>query len=229
MCVAESFRRRKNVWHDANGKDTRTDGKDKWSDTMKLVVGLGNPTSQYKDTRHNVGFRVVDVLAGELSISVRKNKFDALCGDGVWRGRRVLLLKPQTFMNRSGSSVAKAMTFYKLEPDEVLVVMDDMAMELGRLRLRAAGSAGGHNGLGDIIAAIGTDKCHRLRIGIDAAGGGRAVGHVLGRFEMQQEEIVEKMLATAADAAKCWLTEGIDTAMNRHNTKKEDLENQDDN
>ncbi|HOB73625.1 MAG TPA: aminoacyl-tRNA hydrolase [Phycisphaerae bacterium] len=188
---------------------------------MKLVVGLGNPGGKYASTRHNVGFRVVDELARRHGIDVSRTGFSGLTGKGSIGGESVLLLKPGTFMNLSGRSVREAMTFYKLELPDLLVISDDMALPLGRLRLRKSGSAGGHNGLSSVIAELGDDGFGRLRIGIEQVSGARMVGHVLSPFTPQEEEVIGPAVARAADAVECWLADGMDTAMNRFN-KSED-------
>ena len=134
--------------------------------SMKLIVGLGNPGSKYDQTRHNVGFMVVDAFAERYGAKVRRKKFNALFEEISVEATKILLLKPQQYMNRSGHAVATAAGFYKLDPVDILVVTDDMALEVGRIRLRAKGSAGGHNGLKDIIARLGTQDFPRLRVGI---------------------------------------------------------------
>lgn len=188
---------------------------------MKLVVGLGNPGGKYAATRHNVGFRVVDELSRRHGIDLSRARFSGLVGNGAVGSEQVLLLKPGTFMNLSGRSVREAATFYKIEPTDLLVVSDDMALPLGRLRLRKAGSAGGHHGLASVIAELGTEAFTRLRIGIEQVAGERMVGHVLGAFTEREEELMGPAVLSAADAVECWLAEGIDTAMNRYN-KSED-------
>ncbi|GMV97077.1 MAG: aminoacyl-tRNA hydrolase [Phycisphaerae bacterium] len=188
---------------------------------MKLAVGLGNPGGKYEGTRHNVGFRVIDELARRHGIEVSRGRFSGLAGGGLIAGRPVLLLKPGTFMNLSGRSVREALAFHKLSPADLLVVSDDLALPLGRLRLRKGGSAGGHNGLTSVIQELGTDQFPRLRIGIGQVPGERMVGHVLGPFSREEEEIIGPALVLAADAVECWFADGIEQAMNRFN-KSED-------
>lgn len=188
---------------------------------MKLVVGLGNPGGKYASTRHNVGFRVVDELARRHAIDVNRTRFSGLTGTGSIGGTPVMLLKPGTYMNLSGQAVREAMTFHKLAGEDLLVVVDDMALPLGRLRLRTGGSAGGHNGLASIIQALGGDAFSRLRIGIEQVAGERMVGHVLSPFTRQEEEVIGPAVVRAVDAVECWLAEGIGAAMNRFN-KTED-------
>jgi PTH1 family peptidyl-tRNA hydrolase len=183
---------------------------------VKLIVGLGNPGPDYARTRHNVGFRVVDLLGQRFGVDLGSRKFAGYFGKGTIRGESVALLKPLTFMNRSGQAVLEARQFYRLENADLLVISDDVALELGRLRIRKAGSAGGHNGLSDIIARLGADDFPRLRMGIGRPPGNQ-VSYVLGPFAPDEEPVVEQMVARAADAAECWAVEGADAAMNKFN------------
>lgn len=184
---------------------------------MKLIVGLGNPGKEYANTRHNVGFRVVDLLGRRWNIEMLSEKFHAWFGSGNAGGERVVMLKPTTFMNRSGQAVMAAGKFYQLELADLLVVCDDVALEPGRLRIRKQGSAGGHNGLADIIQRLGNDAWCRLRIGIGDAPGAVRSSHVLGRFEADEVEMMDRAVCRAADAVETWLREGADAAMNRFN------------
>lgn len=195
---------------------------------MKLIVGLGNPGRQYVSTRHNVGFELIDRLAASIGwVStpgdfdrVARTKFDALFLDGSYAGERVALLKPMTFMNLSGKSVQQAMAFYQLQGPEVLVVLDDLALPVGRLRLRGSGSSGGHNGLNDIERQLGTKDYPRLRIGIDAAPDFvPSKEYVLGRFSDEQRKLLEPALSRAVDAVCVWIEKGTQTAMNRFNAE----------
>lgn len=183
---------------------------------MKVVVGVGNPGREYELTRHNVGFDVVDALARADRIVVAKRRFDALVGEGTAAGERVLLLKPQTFVNLSGHSVRQAVDFFKLTPGDVLVVCDDANLPLGRLRFRADGSSGGHNGLESIIACLGTEAFSRLRLGIDRAGEG-LVDHVLGRFSKAERAVMDEAMIDATRGVAMWLARGIDACMNEFN------------
>jgi PTH1 family peptidyl-tRNA hydrolase len=181
---------------------------------FRLIVGLGNPGRDYADTRHNVGFMVLDRLAAGAGASFRLEKKwqaeVAALGD-VW------LCKPQTYMNLSGASAGALGHFYKIEPARVLVVLDDMALPLGRLRLRESGSAGGHNGLTSIIEHFGTNAIPRLRVGIGAAEPGAATGHVLGRFAPAERPAVHDALSRAVEAIEFAQTQGLAAAMNRYN------------
>ena len=188
---------------------------------MKLIVGLGNPGQQHEHTRHNVGFVVLDRLARRFAPGeIARGKFHGAVLDAQINGQRILLLKPTTFMNRSGQSVAEAVRFYQMEPDSsLLVVVDDVALACGIIRLRSDGGAGGHNGLADIEQKLATQDYSRLRIGVDAPGDIPQANYVLGRFRPDQQELVEPAMETAVDAAVCWALHGIDEAMNRFNRR----------
>jgi peptidyl-tRNA hydrolase, PTH1 family len=190
---------------------------------MKLFVGLGNPGSEYVGSRHNVGFEVIDTLAGKLNVaSPAKTKFQGLIVDGLLpNGEKVMLLKPMTYMNNSGRSVQAAVAFYQLPLEDLLIVSDDLALPCGRIRLRPDGSPGGHNGLADIERALGTPKYSRLRVGIDPKPAFIPQrDYVLSRFTKEQRELIDPMLPRAADAAVCWAENGVTIAMNRYNTKE---------
>ena len=188
------------------------------TDRVKLVVGLGNPGARYAGTRHNVGYDVVDRLAKRHRMDMVAEKFHAWFGSGEIDGERVVLMKPTTFMNRSGDAVLAAGRFYKLELGDLLVIADDLALPPGRLRIRPKGSAGGHNGLQDIIDRLGTEDWSRLRIGIGAALGDPAA-FVLSRFDPEQESTMSAALERAADASECWMQDGVERAMNRFNVE----------
>jgi peptidyl-tRNA hydrolase, PTH1 family len=185
---------------------------------MKVVSGLGNPGDTYRLTRHNVGFRVVDLLADRWGVTQGRVR-DGAARLEVTRDEpvgRVLLVKPARFMNLSGAPLRAAVRSVNADPEtELLVVTDDADLPLGRIRLRRSGSAGGHNGLRDIIAALGTDQFSRLRVGIGRNG--EMVDHVLSTFGRDEEELAREAIATAADAVETWLAEGIEEAMNRFN------------
>jgi len=184
---------------------------------VKLIVGLGNPGSEYAETRHNLGFKVLEALENALSIEVNKRKFAARIGEGVYAGTRLILMKPWKFMNRSGESVATAVGFYKLDLSDLIVVTDDMALEIGRIRVRAQGSAGGHNGLADIIEKLGSNEFARCRVGIGPARSAEAVGHVLGRPQEQEKQRLNQAILRARDAVLCWVRFGIEKTMNEFN------------
>ena len=184
---------------------------------MKLIAGLGNPGQEYADTRHNLGFRVLDLLARRWSLTGPRSKFSGRTVEGAIAGHRVVLLEPMTYMNRSGKSVLAAQQFYKLEIADVLIVLDDLDLPVGRLRFRASGSAGGHRGLADIARCFGTTDLPRLRLGIGRAARGDTVDYVLSRFHSDELPAVEQAIEQAADAAECWLTQGPEATMNRFN------------
>ncbi len=191
---------------------------------MKIVVGLGNPGNEYIDTRHNTGFKVIDLLAEALNIEVRKRKFGARLGSGEFAEKKLILLKPWQFMNLSGQVVAKAVGFYKLNLNNLIVVTDDLALEPGRIRLRAKGSAGGHNGLTDIIEKIGTNEFPRCRVGIGSSiedVSRNQVDYVLSKPSENQKAMLDKAIEKARDAILCWIEHGIETAMNKFNTNIE--------
>ncbi len=184
---------------------------------MKIVVGLGNPGKQYEGTRHNVGFEVIEVLAKRHNIAVTKRNFRAVFGEGAMGGERVLLVRPMTFMNLSGDAVAALCRYYKVPPEEVIVILDDIALDVGRLRLRFKGSAGGHNGLANIIKLLHTEDIPRVRVGVGSPRPGAMVDHVLSRFGAEEREAIENASEKAADAIECAVREGFEKAMNRFN------------
>ena len=187
---------------------------------MKLVVGLGNPGSKYQGTRHNIGFEVVDRLAEGGSGATFARKFDGLIAEAEIDYRRVLLLKPETFMNLSGRSVVPALRFYKLEAVDLLVVCDDLNRPLGKLRIRGGGSDGGQKGLRDITAHLGSEDYARLRIGIGDRGPVDASDFVLSRFKPAERPVVDDALIDATQAVAVWVTQGLEAAMNRFNGPK---------
>jgi PTH1 family peptidyl-tRNA hydrolase len=187
---------------------------------MKLIVGLGNPGAQYAGTRHNVGFEVMEILAKRHGITINKRNFQAVYGEGTIGAEKALIVRPMTYMNLSGDAVIAMLRFYKMEASDVMVVLDDVALPVGKLRLRFKGSAGGHNGLDHIIKRLGTEEFARIRVGIGAAGAGQMVGHVLNRFRKEELPLMEEAYERAADAIECALKEGFDIAMNRFNVNE---------
>ena len=190
-------------------------------ETIKIIVGLGNPGREYAETRHNVGFMVVDRLAarfGAVWKADKARKAELAAGPGV------LLVKPQTYMNSSGESVGPLMRYFKFTPGQVFVVYDDISFPEGAMRLRAGGSAGGHNGMKSLIAHLGTEKFPRLRVGIGVPGQKNMIGHVLGKFTPEERPLLEETLAKAEEAAFVTLKEGFQAAANRFNVKKEKKE-----
>jgi PTH1 family peptidyl-tRNA hydrolase len=185
-----------------------------------MVVGLGNPGSEYADTRHNVGFRVIDVLAEKLRIEIKRKKFDARIGTGEFADKKLILLKPWLWMNRSGQPVAMAADFYKIALDDLLILTDDMDLEPGRIRLRAKGSSGGHKGLADIIEKLGSDGFARLRVGIGRSTEIEPEEFVLDKPKAEKP-LLDEAVESASDAVLCWIECGIEAAMNRFNVGKE--------
>ena len=184
-----------------------------------LVVGLGNPGSKYEWTRHNMGFLVIDELAERLDIPVKRLKFKALTNTAVLGGRSVLLMKPTTYMNLSGEAVGQAARFYKLPPERVLVISDDVALPQGKLRVRRSGSAGGHNGLKNIISHLGSDQFPRVKVGVGQKPhpDSDMVDWVLGTFTGQDRKVMEEAVSRAADAVTVLLQHGVEQAMSSYN------------
>jgi PTH1 family peptidyl-tRNA hydrolase len=188
----------------------------------QLIVGLGNPEPKYDKTRHNIGFDAVDALARTWQVSWSENRrFQALLGEGRGpRGDKLLLLKPLTYMNRSGQAIRAALDWYKLPPESVLIIYDDMDLPVGRLRLRLSGSAGGHNGMKSAIAHLGTQNFPRLRIGIGKSGTDKdTVSHVLGKFSPQETQLMPEVLQLVVDAVELGLKQGIEKAMSLYNNR----------
>lgn len=184
---------------------------------MKLVVGLGNPGSKYEGTRHNIGFEVIDRLAALGSGAAFARKFEGFLAEGNVDDHRVLLLKPQTFMNLSGRSVGQTLRFYKLDPVDLLVVCDDLSLPLGKLRLRGGGSDGGQKGLKDVTAHLGTVAYPRLRVGIGERGETDAADFVLSRFRSVERPVINDALILASQSVAVWVAQGLAAAMNRFN------------
>jgi len=188
---------------------------------VKLVAGLGNPGTKYERSRHNVGFDVVEQVAKTNHGEPFRSGFDGVLSECIVDGERVLLLKPLTYMNRSGASVRKAVDFYKLPIEAVLVVCDDFSLPLGQLRFRGSGSAGGQNGLKDIISAVGTDAIPRLRIGIDPPPAGLdPADYVLSSFRPAERKAIDDAVIDAGRAVESWCRNGLQSAMNEFNAKK---------
>ncbi len=192
---------------------------------MFIIAGLGNPGRAYEKTRHNVGFCVVDKLAAAYGISVTEEKYHALAGNGYIEGNRVLLLKPQTYMNESGLSVREAVDFYKADPaSDLIVIVDDIDLPLGQLRIRRQGSAGGHKGLKSIISRLGTQQFARMRIGIGAKPPLMDLAdHVLSHFPDEEWKIMDGSFSLAAEAV-VHMMDDVDMAMNRYNIKRSEDE-----
>lgn len=184
---------------------------------MKAIVGLGNPGRQYAGTRHNVGFAVIDLLAASPSVGRFQERFQADVAEAGTGSDKLLLVKPLTFMNLSGQTVRQLLDFYKLPPEELLVVCDDFNLPLGRLRFRRRGTHGGHNGLRNIQEHLGTADYARLRLGVGLPEGHAAVDYVLGRFRPVELPVIREAVETAVQAAVLWAEKGIDACMNQYN------------
>jgi len=190
---------------------------------MKIVLGIGNPGSEYRGTRHNVGFMVADVLAQRQGVNKGKSRFQAVTADIKIGKEKVLLVKPVTYVNRSGFAAAAALSYYDLDLNDLLAVCDDMNLPVGKIRLRRGGLSGGHNGLKSIAQAAHTEDFARLRVGIGEPKGKRTgVDHVLSRFQTGEEPVIREAIERAADAVETWVREGIDAAMNRFNAPESD-------
>lgn len=188
---------------------------------MYLIAGLGNPTSKYEKTRHNIGFDVIDVLSEKYGIAVNQKKAKALIGTGMIGTEKVILAKPQTFMNLSGESISQLIDYYKLDAEqELIVIFDDISLEPGGIRIKSKGSAGGHNGLKDIIARIGTSGFSRIKVGVGAKPDGWDLAdHVLGRFSAEDRASADHAIQDAADALAMMLKGDMEAAMNCYNRK----------
>ena len=185
---------------------------------MKVIAGLGNPTKKYEGTRHNMGFSAIYQIADRYNIKMNILNHKALIGTGIIAGEKVMLVMPQTFMNLSGESIGEILRYYKLTPEDLIVLYDDIDLDIGKLRIRAKGSAGGHNGIKNIIAHIGTTEFDRVRIGVGHKPEGRDLAdYVLSRFSSEELPVVRDSVSKAADAIEVSITTGIDAAMNKFN------------
>lgn len=185
---------------------------------MKMIIGLGNPGTKYAGTRHNIGWDAVTALADANGIALKTKECKGITGTGVIGGVKVKLVQPQTFMNNSGECVRALMDFYKVSEEDILVICDEVSLATGRLRIRAKGSAGGHNGMKSIIQHVGTSDFARLRIGVgEKPEGWELADHVLAHFPKEEEPVVRDALKRSTEAVKCILTDGVEAAMNRFN------------
>ncbi len=189
---------------------------------MYIIAGLGNPTKQYENTRHNAGFCVIDYLSDKYNIPVKQAGYKALYGSGYMEGQKVILLKPQTFMNLSGESIRQVIDFYKIDPEEELIVVyDDISLPPGQLRVRGKGSAGGHNGIKNIILHTGSQKFPRVRVGVgEKPAQYDLADYVLGHFSKEDQPVMKQAFADAGAAVVEIMTAGLDVAMNKFNGKK---------
>ncbi|MDO5327080.1 MAG: aminoacyl-tRNA hydrolase [Clostridia bacterium] len=188
---------------------------------MRVIVGLGNPGEKYEHTRHNVGFDVLSIIAAKLNTPIKKMKFQGLIGETLLGGEKLVLIEPQTFMNLSGLTVSEALNWYKLKPEEMLLIVDDIDLPFGQVRIRPKGGPGTHNGLRHIVQCTGTGDFPRVRVGMGAPPAQWDLADwVLSKFQTEEErKIAFDAYMTAADAALCWAEHGIETAMNRYNKR----------
>ncbi|HEX3075983.1 MAG TPA: aminoacyl-tRNA hydrolase [Lachnospiraceae bacterium] len=188
---------------------------------MYIIVGLGNPTREYTATRHNIGFDAITRIADDYNIALDTKKHKAICGKGVIEGQKVILAQPQTYMNLSGESIRELIDFYKIDPtSELIVIYDDISLDVGQLRIRTKGSAGGHNGIKSIIAHLGTQEFPRIKVGVgDKPKNWDLADYVLGRFPEQEQPVIREALGNVSAACKCIVTQDINSAMNLYNKK----------
>lgn len=183
---------------------------------MYVIAGLGNPGKEYEGTRHNIGFMVIDELAKKLGMNVTKLKFKSLVGEGNFKGEKIILLKPQTFMNSSGEALYDAVNFYKIPLENVIVIYDDKDLDVGKIRIRTKGSSGGHNGMKSIIYLLNSEEFPRVRIGIGKPQED-LVSHVLGKFEESEKKLIDEAVIKAADAVIDIIENGIEHSMSKFN------------
>ncbi len=210
--IRDYFRRENNK-EETNGEET---------DSMYVIAGLGNPGRQYENTRHNIGFDVLDALADEHHISFTRTKYKSLCGNGIIGSCKVLLVKPQTYMNNSGEAIRAVMDFYKIDPaEQLLVIYDDISLDTGCIRIRRKGSAGGHNGIKSIIAHTGTQEFARIKVGVgEKPAGWDLADYVLGRFGAEDRKRTQEAVKDAVAAVPWIVGDDIAQAMNLYNKKK---------
>lgn len=193
-------------------------GKEKVGGKVKLIVGLGNPGPRYELTRHNIGFMVADLVADIIQADFRVSKHRSLVAEGKWEGEKILVVKPQTYMNLSGEAVLSLLNWYKLRPKDIVIIYDDLDLEVGRLRIREKGSAGGQKGMANIIKLLGTEEIVRLRLGIGKPPlGWEVVDYVLSTFSDEEWDILKGLLPKAAQAALLLTKDKLDQAMNQYN------------
>lgn len=192
---------------------------------MYIIAGLGNPGEKYDNTRHNAGFLTIDALASRYNIDIREKAHKALIGKGMIDGQKVILAKPQTYMNVSGESIRALVDYYKIAQDELIIIFDDISLEPGQLRIRKKGSAGGHNGIKSIIAHLGTQEFTRIKVGVGEKPEKMDLAdYVLGRFLKEEQDTMKEAFENAAGAAAAIVTQGADTAMNLYNGSKKKAE-----
>ena len=191
---------------------------------MYLIAGLGNPSKTYEGTRHNVGFSMIDAIADAFQIDVTTKKHKAIVGRGVIEGMKVILAKPQTYMNLSGESIREIADFYKIDPENMIIIYDDISLDVGRLRIRKKGSAGGHNGIKNIIAHLGTDVFPRIKVGVgEKPQGWDLADYVLSKYSKEEQQALREASDNVIGAVKLMVMDNIDAAMNQYNAKKRDV------
>lgn len=188
---------------------------------MYIIIGLGNPTKEYQATRHNIGFDIITRIADDNHIPLDIKKHKAICGKGYIESEKVILAQPQTYMNLSGESVRELVDFYKVTPEEIIVIYDDISLDIGQLRLRKQGSAGGHNGIKSIIRHLGTQEFNRIKVGVgDKPNGWDLADYVLSRFAKNEQPSIRETMQKSSEAVKSILKEGMESAMNIYNKKQ---------
>lgn len=187
---------------------------------MYIIIGLGNPTREYEATRHNIGFDIITRISDDYHIPLDFKKHKAICGKGFIEGEKVVLAKPQTYMNLSGESVRELVDFYKVTPEQIIVIYDDISLEVGQLRLRKQGSAGGHNGIKSILNHLGTQEFSRIKVGVgDKPKGWDLADYVLSRFSEEDQSVIRDSMKKASEAVKTIIKDGMESAMNLYNKK----------
>ncbi len=187
---------------------------------MYIIIGLGNPTREYQATRHNIGFDVITRISDDYHIPLDFKKHKAICGKGFIEGEKVILAQPQTYMNLSGESVRELVDFYKVNPEEVIVIYDDISLDVGQLRLRGKGSAGGHNGIKSIISHLGTQEFLRIKVGVgDKPAGYDLADYVLSRFRDEEQPVIREAIKKSSEAVAAIIKDGMESAMNIYNRK----------
>jgi len=190
---------------------------------MKLIVGLGNPGKEYKDTRHNIGFNAVERIAEFLGVSFDKEKFKGLYAEGIYNGEKIILLKPGRYMNLSGSVIRDYISYFKIDIADILIIYDDLDTPVGTYRLRYQGSSGGHNGIKDVEHQLGTNSYHRLKIGISKDEECLTRDYVLGKFNKEEQALIDKVLSDVVPIFKDYFELSFDNLMNKYNGKKEEV------
>lgn len=187
---------------------------------MYIIIGLGNPTREYTATRHNIGFDVITRIADDYNISLDMKKHKSLCGRGIINGEKVILAQPQTYMNLSGEAVRELKDFYKVKNDDLIIIYDDISLDVGQIRVRPKGSAGGHNGIKSIISHLGSEEFPRIKVGVGSKPRGYDLAdYVLGRFNEEDQKTIRETLKHASKACTYIISEGIDASMNQYNKK----------